>query len=118
MVKFNKYHVTNGTVGAVMVEVLERVKAAIGNTVQIVEVDGAIYSLALDRVVRVNDADTGEIVHRISYPTMEGAAASYRRAVADAQAVAHDPNCAGCGDCDEGVPESPSESARRRWAVQ
>jgi D-tyrosyl-tRNA(Tyr) deacylase len=62
-----------------------KVLEAIGNVVESAEVGGVLYTLAADRVVRVNDADTGLIVHRHSYPLFSQAEAAYRGAVADAR---------------------------------
>jgi hypothetical protein len=62
-----------------------KVLGAIGNVVESAEIGGVLYTLAVDRVVRVNDADTGDIVYRIQYPTYERAEAAYSKAVEDAR---------------------------------
>jgi hypothetical protein len=64
-----------------------KVLEAIGNVVESAEVGGVLYTLAADRILRVNDADTGAIVHRIQYPTYERADAAYHKAVEDARKV-------------------------------
>jgi hypothetical protein len=67
---------------------VNEVIAAIGNVVESIEVAGVLYTLGADAVVRTNDADEGELVARINFPTFEAAKAAYDVAVADAKAVA------------------------------
>jgi hypothetical protein len=64
------------------------VVAKIGNVAEVEIVDGVIYTLAHDAVVRVNDADTGLIVHRVTCRSFDAAAALFKKTVADAKATA------------------------------
>lgn len=67
---------------------MNAVIAAIGNVVSWQEIDGVIYSLSADAVIRVNDADTGFNVHRVQFGSMEAAEAKFVETIDDALAVA------------------------------
>lgn len=61
---------------------------AIGNAVESVEIDGVLFTLSADGVVRTNDIDTGFLVDRIAYPTQARAKAAYDAETAKASAFA------------------------------
>lgn len=76
---------------------------AIGNVLEAHEIDGVLFTLAADAVIRTNDIDTGFIVARLQYRSQAAAAAAFATAVAKAQALAA-PAPAGtvrvrCTDC-------------------
>lgn len=56
----------------------------IGNVTDFAEVDGILYTLASDAVVRVNDIDSGLNAARVLYPSFAAAHAGYVAAVAAA----------------------------------
>jgi hypothetical protein len=61
--------------------------AAIGNVVEAVEINGVLFTLSADAVIRTNDADEGEMIARINYPTLAAAKAVYDYQIAIAKKV-------------------------------
>lgn len=61
--------------------------AKIGNVEAAVEIDRVLYTLSEDAVIRVNDADEGELVSLVKYPSMERASAAFNETIAKADAA-------------------------------
>lgn len=66
----------------------DAILAKIGNVVASVEIDGILYTVAADAIVRTNDIDSGLNIARVSYPSMVKAESAYADAVAKAELVA------------------------------
>jgi hypothetical protein len=66
------------------------IAAKIGNVVASVEIDGVLFTLSADAVVRVNDLDLGLLVGRTNYPAQKQAEAGYAALVSKAWKVADD----------------------------
>jgi DNA-directed RNA polymerase subunit H (RpoH/RPB5) len=64
------------------------IAAKIGNVIEMVEINGVVYTLAADAVVRVNDADEGEYIHCVRCTSMAQAAAIYAETIATAAKAA------------------------------
>tara|TARA_R110000822_G_scaffold33493_3_gene95477 strand:- start:9651 stop:9917 length:267 start_codon:yes stop_codon:yes gene_type:complete len=66
------------------------ITAKIGNVVSSTEIDGVLFTLAADAVVRSNDLDLGLLVGRTNYPAQAQAEAGYAVMIAKARRVADD----------------------------
>ena len=65
---------------------------AIGNVVAMAAVDGVLFTLSADAVVRVHDLDSGQLVGRTTYPTQAAAKAGCAAVVAKARQALQDAN--------------------------
>lgn len=66
---------------------VNNILSAIANVVEAHEIDGVLFTLSADAVIRTNDIDSGFIVARIAYPSIEAAKAAFDAEVAKAVAV-------------------------------
>ena len=64
----------------------------IGNVVSSTEIDGVLFTLASDAVVRVHDLDSGQLVGRTTYPTQSQAKAGCAALVEKARQAVQDEN--------------------------
>ena len=66
---------------------VNEVIAAIGNVVEANEINGVLFTLSADAVIRTNDVDEGEMIARKNFSSFEAAKAAYAVAVAQALAT-------------------------------
>jgi len=71
-------------------DIAAAITTKIGNVVSSTEIDGVLFTLSADAVVRVNDLDLGLLVGRTNYPAQAKAEAGYAALVAKARQVADD----------------------------
>jgi len=64
----------------------------IGNVVGMVEIDGVLFTLSADAVVRVHDVESGQLVGRTTYPTQALAEAGSAAVVEKARQALQDEN--------------------------
>ena len=64
----------------------------IGNVVSMAVVDGVLFTLSADAVVRVHDLDSGQLVGRTTYPTQAQAKAGCAALVEKARQAVQDEN--------------------------
>ena len=62
----------------------------IGNVVSSTEIDGVLFTLSADAVVRVHDLDSGQLVGRTTYPTQSQAKAGCAALVEKARQAVQD----------------------------
>ena len=62
----------------------------IGNVVSSTEIDGVLFTLSADAVVRVHDLDSGQLVGRTTYPTQSQAKADCAALVEKARQAVQD----------------------------